>query len=260
MLKIAIDDGHGVGTAGKRTPKFADDSYMEENMFNKEVAENLFQMCEEIGIEAVLVAHEAYDVSLQSRVDRANHADADAYISIHANAYGNDWNNAHGVESWIKEGTGQPTLDLACEIQKGLIKETKRRDRGVKKSDNLYVLNQTKMPAVLVECGFMTNREEAELLRLSEYRMSCAKGIFNGICKHFHIEAVNKEKVEKNPSQTNRFQDIDDLPYGEATVEKLVSKGYLAGSDGGNLDLSKDMLRIFMILDRAGIFDETKDS
>ena len=54
-----------------------------------------------------------------------------------------------------------------------------------------------------------------------------------------------------------RYKTLEDIPnYGKATIKKLMDKGYLSGtnSDKG-LDISKDMLRVFIINDRAGLYD-----
>ena len=57
---------------------------------------------------------------------------------------------------------------------------------------DFYVLKYTKMPAVLLECGFMTNKKEAELLRSYEYRKKVGNAIAEGILQYF---AIDKEEV-----------------------------------------------------------------
>ncbi len=190
MIKIAIDDGHGRETAGKRTPAFSDGSIMKENEFNEAVAIYLEKTLRRCGFDTLMVAPETTDTPLQTRVKRANNAKADAYISIHANAAGSGWNDANGVESWIYEGVknGSQSYKLAEFVHNYLINATGRRDRGIKRSKDLYVLNSTKMHAVLVECGFMTNLEEATLLRNDGYRRKCAEGICKGVCSFYGKE------------------------------------------------------------------------
>jgi len=67
-------------------------------------------------------------------------------------------------------------MTLASLTQDALIVACERADRGVKKA-NYAVLRETRMPAVLIECGFMTNREEAALLMSNAYRVQCARAI-----------------------------------------------------------------------------------
>ena len=110
----------------------------------------------------------------------ANRLDVDAFVSIHANAYGNDWNEAHGIETYMYPTANKRTAALAELIHSSMISACGRKDRGVKTAD-FAVLRETKMPAVLVECGFMTNREEAGLLLSNTYRVQCARAIGFGI-------------------------------------------------------------------------------
>lgn len=257
MICIAVDDGHGKETPGKRTPRFADGSYMPENDFNAAVAKLLMDMLYECGFRTVAVAPEDTDTPLSTRVKRANQAKADVYISIHANAFGNSWNGANGVESWIYDKADAKTVRLGELVQKELIRATKRKDRGLKKSGSLYVLNSTHMPAVLVECGFMTNKEEASLLLSAEYRKKCAEGICKALCAYFGVayrnEEVKKEVQKEEEEEVKRYQKIEDLPYGKESIQKLVDEGVLSGDKDGNLNLSEDMLRVFMILDRKNL-------
>ncbi len=60
-----------------------------------------------------------------------------------------------------------------------------------------------------------------------------------------------KERLQK--MQTERYNKVTELPYGRSTIERLIDRGYLKGDENGNLDLSKDMLRVFMVLDQAGV-------
>lgn len=85
------------------------------------------------------------------------------------------------------------TTGLARCIQHELIQATGLRDRGVKENPTLYVLRKTTMPAVLCECGFMTNKREAKLLKSDAYRKKCAASICKGICA-FVGKAYQEEK------------------------------------------------------------------
>lgn len=247
MFCVAVDDGHGMKTAGKRTPLFPDGSYMPENAYNRAVASYLMDALKRCGFRVLAVAPGDEDTSLQTRVKRANDAKADAYISIHANAFGSDWNDANGVESWIYEKADAKTVDFGGKVHEALVKACGRKNRGLKKSADLYVLRATKMPAVLIEGGFMTNREEAKLLLSEDYRTQCAEGICKGVCSYFGV--TYKEETEGD-EEVKRYQKIEDLPYGKEIIKKLVDEGVLSGDENGNLNLSEDMIRIFMILDR----------
>ncbi|OLN23996.1 N-acetylmuramoyl-L-alanine amidase [Domibacillus antri] len=171
-MKIAIDAGHGWHTPGKRSP-----DGMREYEFNRETA--LF-LRKELTDDVLFVHHDSRDVPLSERVKQANAAGADLYVSIHANAFGEEWTSAHGIETYVYTSRPAKALKIAQSVQKELVSATGRRDRGVKAAD-FYVLRQTRMPAILVEAGFMTNREEAALLQSIEYRKTCARAIAAGI-------------------------------------------------------------------------------
>jgi len=236
MIRIAIDDGHGMETAGKRTPSFSDGTVMKENEFNSAVAEYLAMALQKNGFAVIKVAPEQTDTSLQTRVRRANDSKADAYISIHANAYGSDWNQANGVESLIysKVIGGSLTDRFAHSIHKNLVSACGLKDRGIKKSDDLYVLRTTKMHAILVECGFMTNRKEAELLCSDTYRQKVADGLCKGICEFYgktfeggkKMEQTVQEAIEtvqkKAGLEEKTMEFLLNYKYGESLVQKLA--------------------------------------
>lgn len=256
MKLIAVDAGHGMDTAGKRTTTFPDGTIMKENEFNRATAKFLVEALERNGFKTLLTAPEITDTPLQTRVKRANKAKADAFICIHANAYDNKWNDANGIESWIYNKSGNKTMKLAEDIQKELIAITKRKDRGIKKSSDLYVLRYTNMIAVLVECGFLTNLEEATLLRSENYRKKCAEAICKGICKYYNV-SYQSESVQDNINCCpKRYQKVSELPYGKEVVQMLIDKELLKGNEKGDLDLTIDMVRLLIILYRAKVFEK----
>lgn len=256
MKLIAVDAGHGMNTAGKRTPMFSDGTIMKENEFNRATADYLVKALNRNGFKTILTAPDILDTPLQKRVQRANDAKADAFICIHANAYGDDWNNANGIESWIYEKSNQNTIHFAEDIQKELIAFTNRKNRGIKKSSDLYVLRYTNMIAVLVECGFLTNLEEATLLRSENYRKKCAEAICKGICKYYNV-SYQSESVQDNINCCpKRYQKVSELPYGKEVVQMLIDKELLKGNEKGDLDLTIDMVRLLIILYRAKVFEK----
>lgn len=188
LIKVALDDGHGNNTSGKRTPLFEDGSFMKENEFNDFVVNVTRKILEKRGINVIYTAPEKTDTSLTTRVKRANDQKADIFVSAHANAFGSGWNDANGFETFIYSFQSKNSLKLAEYIQKECVKATKLKDRGIKTSADLYVLNSTKMPSVLIECGFMTNKKEAQLLKSMLYRYICSKAIAKGILKYFNME------------------------------------------------------------------------
>lgn len=197
-FRVVVCAGHGPETAGKRTP----DGSMREFQFNQPVAELVTKMLNQCENVEVLQVHEnSRDVPLKERTDRANVFNADVYISIHANASGDTWSNAQGIETYVYTTRPAPAVALANSIQRKLIRETGRPDRGVK-SANFHVLRETKMAAVLVECGFMTNKQEAALLKSDEYRRKCANAIFEALVETYGLKQVSQPPGSLDPLPT----------------------------------------------------------
>lgn len=216
MIKIAIDDGHGYETAGKRTP----DGY-HENYFNEKVKKYLIPALKRNGFSYVDCSPMTSDNSLSDRCNRANNAEADIFVSIHANAYGSDWNEAEGVETYHypNSGSGQR---LASLVHTELLKGTKQKNRGVKSAD-FAVLRLTRMPAILVEAAFMTNKEEAELLKSADFQKETAADICRGICKYFNVEYEKDgyEGILKYAFDKKWFTGENYKPNQNVTFEKL---------------------------------------
>jgi N-acetylmuramoyl-L-alanine amidase len=186
---IAIDDGHGMETLGKRTPVLPGTTkFMHENEFNKTTAAYLKAGLERCGFKTLMVAPGDTDVPLIARTNAANKAKADLCISIHANALNGIFGNQQGVATYHYPGSIL-SQKAAAAIHNRLKTGTVQKDRGVK-TENFHVLRETKMPSVLVECAFMDNLREAKLLMSDAFRHECADQICQGICDYFKVPYV----------------------------------------------------------------------
>lgn len=183
MLKIMIDAGHGYKTPGKSSP-----DGMEEYEFNRAVAQYVNDLLTDYQANTFFAHSDLTDVPLADRTKQANSLGANLYLSIHANAAGNGgWNEAEGIETYIYTSKPAEAFSLASKIQKKLITSTGLHNRGVKTAD-FHVLRETKMTAVLVECGFMTNKNESKLLKSEYYRKICAQAIAEAIISHYSLK------------------------------------------------------------------------
>lgn len=176
MTLIILDAGHGPNTPGKRTP----DGKLREYQFNSIVAALVGDLLMKEGITVRYTHESSRDVPLNERTALANRLRADAFVSIHANAFGTGWTTAQGIETFIYPQASTSSGILANSVQKALISACQRPDRGVKKAD-FAVLRNTHMPAILAECGFMSNQAEAALLQSKAYQLQCARAIAFGI-------------------------------------------------------------------------------
>ncbi len=188
-MKICIDAGHGPNTPGKRTPKFPDGHFMHEYEFNAATARHVVdQLKSYADVEILTTFEDGRDVPLKERTDRANAWGADVFVSIHANAFGpGGWNDARGVETYAYITKPGEAVKLAGIVQQHLVRSTGWVNRGVKFAD-FHVLRETRMTAILCECGFMTNEAEAALLQSDVCRQTCAKAIAEGIAECYGLE------------------------------------------------------------------------
>ncbi|MBP2631577.1 MAG: cell wall hydrolase/autolysin [Firmicutes bacterium] len=186
MLKnktIVIDPGHGGSNPG--ATKYG----MRESDNNLSVGIKLKKVLEDHGAKVVMtretdktVAAEGLELKqeLQARVDLVDINNADIFISLHTNA--NENANVHGAMTFYHNDISEK---LADDIQKSLIKFTEATDKGTEK-ENFYVLRNNKVPAILVEMGFITNKIEADKLNSDVYRDELVNGIYDGIINYFN--------------------------------------------------------------------------
>lgn len=114
--------------------------------------------------------------SLRTRVEDANSWGADVFVSLHANA--SEIASASGSEAFVY-ALGTPAASLAEDILRALHASTGLADRGVSARTNLYVLRRTRMPAALIELGFITNAQNAALMATQPELF--AQGVARGI-------------------------------------------------------------------------------
>lgn len=189
---IVIDAGHGGFDAG------ASDNNLVEKDINLDIALRLMEYIEHGGgvaqmtrIEDVSTADtdrngkSAKQSDLEERKKLASSADADVFISIHINKFGQP--QYKGAQVFYGEGTDDSKRlgDTIQETMKEIIADG--NERTAKKIDGqVYILKNTSIPSVIVECGFLSNPQEAELLRNEDYRQKLAWSIYLGVLKYFN--------------------------------------------------------------------------
>lgn len=184
-MKIVIDPGHG----GKH-PGASYFGFLEKD-FALSISLKVFQLLKDNGIECHLTRHSDVDISLLDRCKQANKLHADAFISIHCNAsYDHDVNGIEVYKWHTSEGLSRK---LANKILLNMILHTNATDRRVRNNKTFCVLRRTVMPALVVECGYMTNKEECFNLSNEQYQNKIALGIFLGIMSAFdhNVENLN---------------------------------------------------------------------
>ncbi len=174
---VIIDPGHGgpdpgaIGIRGIR-----------ETDVVLDVSKRVKQLLSEKGVRVRLTRKSEIDLDLPPRVLFANRAGADIFVSIHANASQGKKRNINGLETFYYRGWRGRLL--AKRIQKHILRVSPGSpDRGVKQG-KFYVIKNTRMPAVLVEIGFLTGRLDARRLEQSMHRKRIAFAIAKGILEY----------------------------------------------------------------------------
>lgn len=194
-MKIAIDAGHGSNTAGKRTP----DGYR-EHWGNVKVASYFAAAMDRCGVAYIKTgwdddnSKDDPDTSLSARQKAIRAAGCDYSISFHFNACGNGktYNSGEGIETLISNKAPGDSRRMAECIQAQLIKGTKQKNRGVK-TQSLAMCNCSVMgtkASVLIECAFMTNKRESELMQSDAFCLECAEEAAKGFCNYVGIKYI----------------------------------------------------------------------
>ncbi len=195
-MKVAIDAGHGLYTAGKRCAKQFDENETREWTLNNRVAIKVCNILNASGIETIRLDDVSgnTDIPLSTRTRNANNANVDLVVSIHHNAGGGT-----GIETFVYNSAclNGTTGDLARKVQNKVVEKTGLRSRGVKLGD-FAIIRNTKMTACLVECGFMDNANDTPLILTEDFANKASEGIAEAICEYCKIE-VHKEEIQPIP-------------------------------------------------------------
>lgn len=175
VKKILIDNGHGIGTKGKRSP----DGLLREFRYCREIAREVVRRLRALGYDAQLLVPEDADISLSQRCARVNAvcdrvgAKNVCLVSIHNNAAGSGaaWMTARGWEAWTSKGQTQGDRLAEClydaaakHLPGGTKIRTDMADGDRDKEENFTILYRSKCPACLTENLFQDNREDVEYL------------------------------------------------------------------------------------------------
>ena len=181
---ILIDAGHGGWDPGM----VGDETVLEKNA-NLQIAAKLQAILEQSGAFVIntRVRDEALDDrkrgDLASRREIADTGNADIMISIHQNSYQDE--RIRGAQVFFYSLSEESKRLAEC-IQSEIKKFVQTDNRREPKADSsYYILKETKIPAVIVECGFLSNPEERRLLADPEYQEKIAWAIYLGILNYF---------------------------------------------------------------------------
>ena len=232
MFNLALNGGHGLNTIGKRCSKSLDKNQTREWWLNDRICDK---------IEQKLKAYEGYslirlddttgktDVALKTRTYNANKFGADFYLSIHHNAgiYGG---KGGGVVAFTYTKVDKATAEWQKALYDAVIKHTglkgNRATPLAKK--NLHECRESKMPCVLLECGFMDSKTDVPIILTDDFADKVATACVEVI--------VAKGKLTKKPVVAETSGKLYRVQCGafskrenaENLVNELKAKGYTA--------------------------------
>lgn len=191
--KIVVDAGHGNPDGGA----ISSDG-IEEASLNLQVALKLKEMLEENGYKVVMTRTNEENIAdsdkqnsikeikvsdLSNRVKIANESKADFMVSIHMNKYSDSkyW----GWQTFYSKNS-ENGKELATIIQNSISKNIDRENKRVALPiEGIKIVDKTNIPVVIVECGFLSNQDDLNLLQTDAYQTAIVKGIFEGIDKFY---------------------------------------------------------------------------
>ncbi len=251
-MRIGVNCGHTLsGTIGSGATGILD-----ESVETRAVGYALMDILREYGYEVIDCTDdraETISENLSEICQIANAQPLDMFVSIHFNSGGGE-----GCEAYTYGGRDAANAGR-------IIREISLlgfKNRGIKDGSNLYVIRNTKAPAVLVEVCFVDTQTDVELYRrvgAKRVAEAIAKGISGkeegiSMTQYEELKAeINELRAEVTPVIYNYID--NNLPeFARETVQKLVDKGLLKGDENG-LNLTEEMLRLLVINDRAGLYD-----
>ena len=190
---IIVDAGHGSPDEGAESL-----NGITEAEINLKIALKLQNLLEQSGCTVILTRsdeNEIYDVGsdsirekkisdVKNRVKIGNESSADIFVSIHLNKIPEQ--QYYGWQTFYKNGSEESKV-LATEIQKNLNDAIQKENKRIPAMLNsVYIMKNVEIPITIVECGFLSNPKEEELLQTDEYQNKLAWGIYNGINNYFY--------------------------------------------------------------------------
>lgn len=173
-IVVIIDPGHG----GKDPGAIGIGGVQEKNIILP-IGKRIAEILERNGIQVIMTRDSDYFVTLPGRVTMAEQANASVFVSIHANSAGENRPEVSGLETYHYD-TG---LTLARIVHSKILQSLNIRDRSVRRA-RFYVLRKNSMPAILVETGYLTGRDDVAKLRTSAYQNQMAEAIAQGILQY----------------------------------------------------------------------------
>lgn len=203
IFKLALVAGHYLGTPGKRCPKELDPNQTREWWLNNRIVSKIEKnLADYNGIEILRIDDPTgkTDIPLKDRVAKGNDWNADFWLSIHANAAKERIFNGGGIAAYVAPNASEESKKWQKALYKASVKETGLvGDRATPiATASHYETRYTKMPAVLMECGFMNSTVDCPIILTEKFADGIAKA-----CTDTIVEMAGlKKKATKKAATT----------------------------------------------------------
>ena len=226
-FKIALTAGHYLSTPGKRCLKSLDPNETREWVLNDRIADK---------VEALLAEYSGYqlvrtddttgkkDISLVARTNAANNFNADFYLSIHHNA-GINGGSGGGIIAYVYTNPNAESVAWQQDLYNALTAATGlkgNRATPLAKA-NLHEVRETKMPAVLLELGFMDSKTDVPVILTEAFADKCAKAIVDVIVKRGQLAKKTTDSGKLHRVQVGSFSKRENA---EAMLQKVKNAGF----------------------------------
>ena len=230
-MKICIDAGHGRYTDGKRCMKKLDANETREWVLNDRIADKLTELLKSYKCEVLRVDDVTgnTNVSLEERVKKANNWGADVFISIHHNAGVNGGKGGGTQVYYTSSNTDRKRQAQA--LYDSIVALTKLVGNRSSKvlNQNMYVCKNTKMPAFLLENGFMDSSTDVPIILTVDHANKTAQGILNFLVKEFKLQGGTVVATQtSNTLYKVQVGAFSKLSGAESLRDKLKADGYEA--------------------------------
>ena len=192
MFKLALNTGHGKYTQGKRCMKSLDKTETREWVLNSRICEKIESLLKEYsGYELIRLDDKTgeSDIPLRQRTNTANGFGADFYLSIHHNA-GIKGGIGGGIETYVYTAASKESLEWQSDLYETLLEKTSlkgNRSNGKRKA-NLHECRESKMPCVLIECGYMDSKTDVPIILSDDFAAKVAEACVEVIVKNASLK------------------------------------------------------------------------
>lgn len=234
MLKIALNAGHYIGTAGKRCLKSLDPNETREWVLNNRICDKVEEKLKGYSGYSLLRIDDTTgntDISVADRAKKANNFGADIYISVHHNA-GINGGSGGGIVAYTYIKVDSLTKDWQQLLYNKLIARTSLKGNRAQPlaSADLGECRLTRMPAVLLECGFMDSATDVPVILSEDFANKCAEAITEAIVEKGGLEPLPAEENDKQNKEVLYRVQVGAYKV-KANAEKMKKRLQDAGFD-----------------------------